>query len=105
MSDTTKESFSGPTKLLGAASKAADLKYGDRNGSWSRWIVEALTEKLALENPDLLAAIKDLAGAQADGDHTEFLAKMHAAVKKRPGLKPKLERVAREGLRPQLAHV
>jgi hypothetical protein len=92
MSATTKEGFTGPSELIAAAIKASALKFGDRNGSWSRWVVEALTEKLALENPDLLAAIKDLADGES-GDHAELLSKVHAELKQSPAFAKEVQQL------------
>jgi hypothetical protein len=66
---TTKEGFSGPSKLIRAGKKAARATYGNRNGSWSHWVIDAIREKLVREgriaNPargELLAAAEEVGG-------------------------------------------
>lgn len=93
MSTTSKANFSGPAEIIEAAIKASALKFGDRNGSWSRWVVEALTEKLQAENPDLLETIKALANVRTPAVHAELLHKLTHELKVRPDLASEVEQL------------
>lgn len=68
---TIKESFSGPSDILGAAKEAAVAKYGPRNGAWSRWVTDAIRERLdrdgklpSPENAELAAAADEVGGPE-----------------------------------------
>lgn len=46
MSKALKENFSGPAHVITAAHTAAEQTYGKQSGVWSRWVCDALREKL-----------------------------------------------------------
>lgn len=96
---TSRESFSGPAEVLAAAHNAATGKYGDRMGSWSRWVVEAVSEKIARENPELFKAIKHLLGTTAINTQAEFLIKLQAEMADQPELQGKVEKFVRAQVR------
>lgn len=94
---TAKESFSGPAQLIDAAKNAARIKFGDRPGGWSRWLVEAITDKLRAENPELLASLRVLAANNAP--MTELMAELAAAAERNPAILADVKRLLTSGRR------
>ena len=92
---TARESFSGPADVLGAAHTAAAEKFGPRTGGWSRWVMEAVTEKLRAERPELLDALEKFASARP-AERPGLLSKIEALLHERPGLEPELDRLVRD---------
>lgn len=99
MSTTTKENFSGPAPILAAGKSASAIKFGDRKGSWSRWVVEAIAEKLKSENPNLLKSVETIStGGKPVGDDGRQ-ALILAAMKEDPRLARKLMKLIPAPLR------
>jgi hypothetical protein len=92
---TAKESFSGPSSIIEAAHQASDLKFGTRPGGWSRWVVEALSEKLQAENPELFATLKALATVNTNAETAELLAKIEALLDDDPSARAELAKFIR----------
>lgn len=96
---TAKESFSGPADIMDAARIAAAAKFGTRNGAWSRWLVEAILEKLQTDRPDLYQAVRATHGADPAPELTELIAKIQAAYAASPRILRRVDRALRDELR------
>lgn len=68
MSNATKESFSGPSEVIGAARTAAETTYGKQNGAWSRWVCDAVREKLIRDGHTLPEAKQVIAEAITEAE-------------------------------------
>lgn len=91
---TVKESFSGPSDIIGAAKEAAAAKFKNRKGGWSAWIVEAISERLTREGKmpedaraELAAAAEEVGGTKRALEILQRANRPIRTLRKRPALR------------------